>query len=67
MPVIAWDGGRLTREQKQELVRRLTEVATEVTKIPAQFYSVIIREQPDENLGFAGETVEEMKTRMLKK
>ncbi len=67
MPVIAWDGGKLTREQKQELVRRLTEVATEVTKVPAQFYSVIIREQPDENLGFAGETVEEMKARMLKK
>ena len=67
MPVIAWDGGILTKEQKKELVRRLTEVASEVTKVPTQFYSVLIREQPDENLGFAGETVEELKARMGKK
>lgn len=67
MPVIAWEGGKLTSEQKQELVRRLTEVASEVTKVPAQFYTVIVREHPDENLGFAGETVAELKARMGKK
>jgi len=66
MPVIAWEGGKLTREQKQELVRRLTEVAVEVSKVPAQFHTVIIREQPDENLGVAGETVAELKARMTK-
>jgi len=67
MPVIAWEGGKLTNEQKQELVRRLTEVASEVTGVPAQFYTVIVREQPDENLGLAGETVAELKARMGKK
>jgi 4-oxalocrotonate tautomerase len=66
MPVISWEGGRLTKEQKKELIQRFTEVAVEVTKVPAKFYSVLIREQLDENLGVAGETVEEIKSRMAK-
>jgi 4-oxalocrotonate tautomerase len=66
MPVISWEGGKLTKEQKKELIQRFTEVAVEVTKVPAKFYSVLIREQQDENLGVAGETVEEIKARMMK-
>ena len=66
MPIISWEGGKLTKEQKKDLIRRFTEVAVEVTRVPAKFYSVVIREQQDENLGFAGETVEEMKARMAK-
>ncbi|MBP1752545.1 MAG: 4-oxalocrotonate tautomerase [Geobacteraceae bacterium] len=66
MPIISWEGGKLTKEQKKDLIRRFTEIAVEVTRVPAKFYSVVIREQQDENLGFAGETVEEMKARMAK-
>jgi len=66
MPIISWEGGKLTKEQKKELIQRFTEVAVEVTKVPVKFYSVIIREQQDENLGFAGETVEEIKAKMVK-
>lgn len=66
MPVISWEGGKLTKEQKKDLIRRFTEVAVEVTKVPANFNTVIIREHPDENLGVAGETVEEIKARMAK-
>jgi 4-oxalocrotonate tautomerase len=66
MPIISWEGGKLTKEQKQELIQRLTEVAVEVTKVPVKFYSVVIREQQDENLGFAGESVEEIKVKMAK-
>jgi 4-oxalocrotonate tautomerase len=67
MPVISWEGGKLSKEQKKELIRRFTEVAVEVTKVPANFNIVLIREQEDENLGVAGETVEELKARMAKK
>lgn len=66
MPIISWEGGKLTKEQKKDLIRRFTEIAVEVTRVPAKFYSVVIREQQDENLGFAGETVEEMKAKMAK-
>ena len=64
MPVITLEGGKLSREQKRELIHRFTAVATEVTKIPPQFFSVLIREQEDANLGFGGETVEESKARI---
>lgn len=67
MPVISWEGGALSKEQKKELIRRFTEVAAEVTKVPAQFHIVLIREQEDGNLGVAGETVEELKARMAPK
>lgn len=66
MPIITLEGGKLTKEQKRELVHKFTEVASEVTKVPSKFFVVTIREFEDENLGFAGETVEEMKEKMKK-
>ena len=63
MPVITLEGGKLSREQKRELIHRFTAVATEVTKISPQFFSVLIREHPDENLGVGGETVADLKAR----
>jgi 4-oxalocrotonate tautomerase len=66
MPVISWEGGKLTKEQKKELIRKLTDAAVEAVKVPANFYTVIVREHSDENLGVAGETVEDLKARMAK-
>ena len=66
MPIISWEGGKLSKEQKKDLIQKFTEVAVEITKVPAKFYSVVIREQQDENLGFAGETVEEIKVKAAK-
>ncbi|HOI14780.1 MAG TPA: tautomerase family protein [Geobacteraceae bacterium] len=66
MPIISWEGGKLSKEQKKDLIQKFTEVAVEITKVPAKFYSVVIREQQDENLGFAGETVEEIKAKAVK-
>jgi 4-oxalocrotonate tautomerase len=66
MPIISWEGGKLSKEQKKDLIQKFTEVAVEITKVPAKFYSVVIREQQDENLGFAGETVEEIKAMAAK-
>lgn len=64
MPTITWEGGSLTTEQKKELIARLTKVAVEVTKVPVNFHTVLIREQADENLGVAGETVADLKARI---
>lgn len=66
MPIISWEGGKLSKEQKKALIQKFTEVAVEITKVPAKFYSVVIREQQDENLGVAGETVEEIKAKAVK-
>jgi 4-oxalocrotonate tautomerase len=66
MPVISWVGGKLTREQKKELIQRLTDAAVEVTRVPARFHVVIVTEHQDENLGVGGETVEELKAKQPK-
>ncbi|UFS71472.1 tautomerase family protein [Geomonas sp. RF6] len=64
MPVITWEGGKLTTEQKRELITTLSKAASEITKVPLHFHSVLVREQADENLGVAGETVADLKARL---
>jgi phenylpyruvate tautomerase PptA (4-oxalocrotonate tautomerase family) len=48
------------------LIEELMKTASTVTHIPPQFFTVVIHEMDDENLGFAGETVAAMKERMKK-
>jgi 4-oxalocrotonate tautomerase family enzyme len=66
MPIITFEGESLTREQKTALIHGFTRTASECTGIPDRFFSVVLHEQPGENLGFGGETVEELKARLKK-
>jgi 4-oxalocrotonate tautomerase len=66
MPVITFEGGTLNKEQKTALIKNLTETASKSTGVPTKFFSVVIHEQPAENLGFGGETVEELKAKLKK-
>ena len=52
--------------QQRELIEQLTATAVAITGAPQQFFTVLIREQPLENLGIAGESVPDLKTRMKK-
>ena len=61
MPLITFESGTISEEKKSELIRRLTEVASEVTRIPRGSFFVSIRELPDENIAIGGKTVKEMK------
>lgn len=56
MPVLnlSFYPGR-TLEQKRELVRRLTDVVTEVTGVEPADVWVLITEVPKENFGVAGQ------------
>ncbi len=63
MPVISMEGGKLTAEQKRELIRKFTETASEVTHIPKQFFVVTLKELEDDNLGMGGETVTDIKAK----
>lgn len=64
MPVISVEIGTMAKESKTELIRRLTEVAVEITHIPQSAFTVVIHELPDENIGVGGETVECIKQRL---
>lgn len=64
MPVINYQGSQLNKEQKKELIAKLTATAVEITKVPAKFFTVTIQELSEDNLGVSGETVADIKARM---
>lgn len=51
MPVITFDVGHLTREQKAELVREFANVAHKITGIRLDAFVTIIRENDLDNIG----------------
>ena len=55
MPVITFDGGKMTKEQKNDLVCGLTDVAQKVTGIRREAFVILIRENDPENIGSGGE------------
>ena len=61
MPYISVESGALTSEQKKELIEQLTDTAAEITNIPAQFFTITIKELPDENFGIGGKSIGEIK------
>ena len=52
MPYISVESGALTAEQKKELIERLTATAAEIIHIPAQFFTVTIKECKHPILGY---------------
>jgi len=54
MPVITVDGPILTREQKAELVKTITKVASEIIQLPEQSIIVLIEERERDNVGVGG-------------
>ena len=61
MPYISVESGKLSAEQKKQLIERLTLAASEITHIPVQFFTVTIKELPDENFGIGGQSIDEIK------
>lgn len=55
MPIIVYNGTKLDRDQKEHLVKEFTEIASRISKIPPQAFTVLIREDSPENIGVGGE------------
>lgn len=53
MPTITIEGPPISLESKRALVRRLTEVASEIYQI--EHITVLIKENPPENVGVGGQ------------
>jgi 4-oxalocrotonate tautomerase len=60
MPTISVKSTPLSKEQKKELVERLTQVSVEVTGAPEQFHTVLIHELAPDSMGVGKKTVEEI-------
>ncbi len=54
MPVVSYEGGKLDKDKKEELVKGFTEVAARVTGIPKEAFYVYIKEYPDDSMGVGG-------------
>ena len=67
MPFITVEGGTLTDEQKELLIRKLTDTASEIMKIPTEFFMTTIKELPDKNIGIGGKTIDILKKEYMDK
>jgi len=54
MPVIQIDVGKISKEQKTELIKAFTEKASSILNIPEKSFVVLIRENPEDNVGIGG-------------
>lgn len=63
MPLINIDGigGKLTKKQKEDLVRELTKTASNITGISESAFMVFIKEMDFENIGSNGVLLSERK------
>ncbi|ADC65163.1 4-oxalocrotonate tautomerase family enzyme [Ferroglobus placidus DSM 10642] len=61
MPVIIFEGPKLSREQKSELVEKFTEIASNVTGIGREAFVVLIKENEPDNVGVGGKLLSELK------
>lgn len=67
MPYITIESGALSDKQKENLIKRLTEVSSEIMNVPQEFFSVTIKELPDKNFGIGGKTIDKVKSEYMKK
>ncbi len=61
MPYITIESGALSDKQKEFLIKRLTEVSSEIMKVPQEFFVTTIKELPDKNFGIGGKTIDKVK------
>ena len=66
MPYITVESGNLSDAQKEELIKRLTEVSSEIMKVPQEFFVTTIKEVPDKNFGIGGNTIDKVKAEYIR-
>ncbi len=67
MPYITVESGALSDKQKEELIRRLTEVSSEIMEVPQEFFVTTIKEISDKNFGIGGKTIDKIKEEYIKR
>lgn len=67
MPYITVESGKLSDEQKEMLIKRLTEVSSEIMNVPQEFFVTTIKEVPDKNFGIGGKTIDRVKEEYMRK
>ena len=61
MPVITMESAKLSKEQKQTLVKEFTETAARLPGIAEKDFYVFIRENDPDNVSIGGQLLSKMK------
>ena len=65
MPYITVESGVLSDTQKEELIKQLTAISSEIMQIPQEFFVTTIKEVPDKNFGIGGKTIDKVKAEYM--
>lgn len=65
MPYITVESGTLSDKQKELLIKRLTQVSSEIMNVPQEFFVTTIKELPDKNFGIGGKTIDKVKAEYI--
>ena len=65
MPYITVESGVLSDSQKEELIKRLTELSSDIMKIPQEFFITTIKEVSDKNFGIGGKTIDKVRAEYI--
>jgi len=65
MPYITVESGVLSDMQKEELMKQLTKISSEIMKIPQEFFVTTIKEVPDKNFGIGGKTIDKVRAEYM--
>lgn len=65
MPYITIESGTLSDNQKEELIKHLTEISSEIMNIPQEFFVTTIKEVSDKNFGIGGKTIDKVKSEYI--
>lgn len=65
MPYITVESGTLSDKQRELLIKRLTEVSSEIMNVPQEFFVTTIKELPDKNFGIGGKTIDKVKAEYM--
>jgi len=67
MPIITFESGQISDELQQQLIKKLTEVAVELTGTPKEYFFVTIKQHADNSMAIGGETVAQIKNKLKNK
>jgi len=59
MPVITVEAGKMDKNQKELLVKELTQKASEILNIPPQAFVTLLKENNPDNIGVGGQLLSE--------
>ena len=65
MPYITVESGVLSDMQKEELMKQLTKISSEIMKIPQEFFVTTIKEVPDKNFGIGGKIIDKVRAEYM--